>query len=57
MSTITKTEGNSIIKVSDAHLSDSLILPYIGYENLKIPLLHLNTDLKIKLTPNIVKSG
>ncbi|MBB5620271.1 hypothetical protein HDE69_001320 [Pedobacter cryoconitis] len=53
-STITNSEGSFSVKISDAQLKDSLSISYIGYKNFKIPVLKLQTGLKVKLVRNVV---
>ena len=53
-STMTNSEGSFSVKIDDAQLKDSLSISYIGYKNLKIPVLKLQTGLRVKLERDIV---
>lgn len=53
-STMTNNEGSFSVKISDAQLKDSLSITYIGYKNLKVPVLNLQTGLKVQLVRDIV---
>lgn len=52
--TMTNSEGGFSLKISDAQFKDSLSISYIGYKILKIPVLDLQTGLRIKLIRDIV---
>lgn len=51
--TISNSEGSFTLEFTDNQLRDSLIVSYIGYKRIKIPLSDLHTGLKIKLVPDI----
>ncbi len=53
-STMTNSEGAFSVSSSDARLTDSLSFSNIGYENLKLPLLNLQTGLKVTLLRDVV---
>lgn len=53
-STMTNSEGSFSVKISDAQFKDSLSISYIGYKNLKVPVLNLQTGLRVKLVRDVV---
>lgn len=54
ISTMTNGEGSFTVSIADAQRKDSLNFSYIGYENLKLPLLNLQTGLKVTLLREVV---
>lgn len=53
-STMTNSEGIFSVKISDAQLKDSLNISYMGYKTLKVPVLNLQTGLRVKLVRDII---
>jgi hypothetical protein len=53
-STMTNSEGSFTVMITSAQRKDSLSVSYIGYENLKVPLLNLQTGIKITLLRDVI---
>ncbi|QNK64436.1 carboxypeptidase-like regulatory domain-containing protein [Pedobacter sp. PAMC26386] len=51
--TMTNNDGLFVLKFEETVSKDSLLISYIGYKNLKIPLSGLYSNMKIRLVPAV----
>ena len=51
IATITNTEGNYLLKIPDSLKSNTVIVQYLGYQEVEIPITQLLSNSKIKLSP------
>lgn len=52
--TMTNADGGFVFKYEQTTNRDSLLVSYIGYKNLRIPLSALHRNMKIRLEPAVV---